>query len=60
MRTLNVRFAAICCVVVVLLGGDVHLLHGFQVHRQAGQLKVASVRAEEEKDLREAIRLLES
>ena len=33
-------------VVVVLLGGGVHLLHGFQVHRQADALKVASERAE--------------
>ena len=60
MRTLNVRLAAICCVVVVLLGGGMHLLHGFQVHRKAGALKDASLRAEEEKDLREAIRLLEN
>ena len=60
MRTLNVRLAAICCVVVVLLGGGMHLLHGFQVHRKAGGLKDASLRAEEEKDLREAIRLLEN
>ena len=49
MRTLNVRLAAICLVVVVLLGGGVHLLHGFQVRRQADALKVASERAEEEK-----------
>jgi len=60
MRTLNVRLAAICLVVMVLLGGGVHLLHGFQVHRQAEALKVASERAEEAKNLTEAIRLLES
>jgi len=69
MRSLNVRLAAICCVVVLLLGGGVHLLHGFQLRRQADALKAASERAEEEyrkapetadgeKSLGEAIRLL--
>ncbi len=47
MHTLNVRLAAICLVVVVVLGGGVHLLHGFQVHRQADALKVASKGAED-------------
>ncbi|MGO9107808.1 MAG: tetratricopeptide repeat protein, partial [Thermoguttaceae bacterium] len=46
MRTLNVRLAAICLVVVVLLGGGVHLLHGFQLRRQANALRIASERAE--------------
>ena len=59
MRTLNLRLAAICLVVVVLLSGGVHLLHGFQVGRQAGAFKVASQRAEAAKNLNEAIRLLE-
>ncbi len=46
MRTVNVRLAAICIVLVVVLGGGVHLLHGFQVRRQADALKVASEREE--------------
>ncbi len=46
MRTLNVRPAAICLVVVVLLGGGVHLLHAFQLRRQANALRIASERAE--------------
>ncbi len=45
MHTLNVRLAAICLAVVVLLGGGVHLLHGYQVHRLADAYKVASERA---------------
>ena len=60
MRTLNVRLTATCLVVVVLLGGCVHLLHGFQVRRQANALRVASERAEEARDLDETIRHLES
>ena len=44
----------------VLLGGGVHLLHGFQVYRQAKALKDASERAEGENDLDEAIRQLRS
>jgi tetratricopeptide (TPR) repeat protein len=58
MQTLNVRLAAICVVAVALLGGGVHLLHGFQVRRQAVALRVASERAEEETHLDEAVRQL--
>ena len=60
MRTLNVRLAVICFVVVVVMGGGVHLLHGFQVRRQAYAIQKASETAEEGKDLKEAIRLLEN
>ena len=37
-----------------------HLLHGFQLRRQADALKIASGRAEEGKNLDEAIHYLES
>ena len=47
MRTLNLRLAAICLMVIVLFSGGVHLLHGFQVHRKANALRVASERANE-------------
>jgi len=60
MRTLNVRLAVICFVVVVVMGGGVHLLHGFQVRRQAYAIQKASETAEEGKDLKEAIRLLDN
>ena len=53
MPTLNVRLAAILLVSVIIVGGGVHLLHGFQVGRQANALKVASERAE--KDRTEAL-----
>ena len=60
MRTLNVRLAAICLSAVVLSGGGVHALHEFQVYRHAKALRVASERAEEEKNFTEAVRLLNS
>jgi tetratricopeptide (TPR) repeat protein len=60
MRTFNVGLASICLVVVMLFSGGVHLLHGFQVRRQADALRVASERAEEEKNFSEAVRHLET
>ena len=59
MPTFNVRLAAIILVVFAIVGGGVHLLHGFQVGRQAVALKAASEHAENEKNLNEAIRLLQ-
>ena len=35
MRSLNVRLAAICLAVIVLLSGGIHLLHYIQVGRKA-------------------------
>ena len=49
MPTLNVRLAAILLVSVIFVGGGVHLLHGFQVGRQAHTLKTASERAEDDR-----------
>ncbi len=42
MPTLNVRLAAILAISLVIVGGGVHLLHAFQVGRQASALKTAS------------------
>ena len=42
MPTLNVRLAAILLVSLAVVGGGVHLLHAFQVGRQAKALKDAS------------------
>jgi tetratricopeptide (TPR) repeat protein len=50
MPTLNVRLAAIIIIGVVVVGGSVHLLHGFQVGRQAQSLKLASEAAEKERE----------
>ncbi len=47
MPTLNVRLAAILLVCLAVVGGGVHLLHGYQIGRQSQALKRASERAEE-------------
>jgi cellulose synthase operon protein C len=60
MRTLNVRLAVICVVVIVLLSGGIVSLHAFQVLRRAEALNDASKRAEADKNLDEAIRHLQS
>lgn len=49
MPTLNLRLAAILLVSVIFVGVGVHLLHGYQVGRQATALKKASERAEEDR-----------
>jgi tetratricopeptide (TPR) repeat protein len=58
MPTLNVRLAAIIMISLIVLGGGVHLLHGFQVGRQASALKTASEKYEEES--KEALKSAES
>jgi cellulose synthase operon protein C len=58
MPIFNVRLAAIILVSLIVGGGGVHWLHGFQVNRNARVLKDASERAEEGNNYKEAIRLL--
>ena len=48
MPTLNIRLAAILVISLVVVGGGVHLLHAFQVGRQARALQIASEKYEEE------------
>ena len=45
-RVLNGRFAAILAVVLIGLGGGVHLLHGMQLKRTVGGLRERSEREE--------------
>ena len=55
-QTLNVRLAAICLVVIVLLSGGVCLLHAIQIDRHADRWRSQSEAEEEKGDLKEAIR----
>jgi tetratricopeptide (TPR) repeat protein len=58
MPTLNLRLTAILVISLMVVGGGVHLLHGFQVGRQAHALKIASETYEE--DSKAAIKKAES
>jgi tetratricopeptide (TPR) repeat protein len=58
MRRLNLVFLAILLAASVLLGGGVHLLHGFQVRRNASALLERARRAEADKDLPKAEQVL--
>src|SRR3954452_12238011 len=52
-RRLNVKFLIGLLVVTALLGGGVHLVHGFQVKRNAGALLRRAEQAEKKGDLEE-------
>ena len=54
MRKLNLRFLAVLLGSCVVLGGCVHLLHGFQVRRNAGAFLREAERALGSDDLRQA------
>jgi tetratricopeptide (TPR) repeat protein len=54
MRRLNLVFLAILLAVVALLGGGMHLVHGFQIRRNASALLDRARRAEADKDLDKA------
>ncbi len=56
MRTLNLRFAALLLVITAILAGGVHLLHGFQMRRNAHMFLREAERARAEKKLAEAVR----
>ncbi len=61
MPILNVRLTLIIFVSLIVSGGGIHLLHGYQVNRHARALKEASDFAEkEDRDLTKAIRLMDS
>ena len=59
MRRLNLVFLAILLVAAALLGGGTHLLHGFQVRRNASALLERARRAEADHDLEKAEQALE-
>ena len=48
MPTLNVRLTAILMISLVIAGGGVHLLHGYQVGRKAQALKDTSKKYEDD------------
>lgn len=54
-RRLNLRFTAGILVVVLVLGVGVHLLHGYQVRRNAEMFLREAERATEEKNLQDAV-----
>src|SRR3954454_19256687 len=54
MRRLNLVFLAVLLVVVALLGGGMHLVHGFQVRRNASAFLDRAHRAEAKNDLETA------
>lgn len=56
MRTLNLRFAALLLVITAVLAGGVHLLHGFQMRRNAHMFLREAERARAEKKSAEAVR----
>lgn len=56
MRTLNLRFAALLLVIGAVLAGGVHLLHGFQMRRNAHMFLREAERARAEKKPAEAVR----
>src|SRR5690242_10742982 len=58
MRQLNLVFLAVLLVTVALLGGGMHLLHEFQVRRNASSLLDRARRAETDNDLEKAERAL--
>ena len=51
MRRLNLVFLAVLVVVVAVLGGGIHLVHGFQMQRNASALLDRARRAEAGEDL---------
>lgn len=51
MRRLNLVFLAILLVGMALLGGGMHLVHGFQMHRNAARLLDRAHRAEDANEL---------
>ena len=54
MRRLNLVFLAVLLAAVALLGGGMHLVHGFQVRRNASALLDRARRAEAGNDLEKA------
>src|SRR5205823_4763633 len=54
MRRLNLVFLTVLVVVVALLGGGLHVVHGYQVWRNASALKDHARRAEADNDLETA------
>ncbi|HXG10619.1 MAG TPA: tetratricopeptide repeat protein, partial [Gemmataceae bacterium] len=58
-RTLNGRFLACLLIAALLLGAGVHLLHAYQVRRNASALLTHANQAEEDGDLDRAIQYLE-
>ena len=54
MRRLNLVFLAILLAVVAVFGGGMHLVHGFQIRRNASALLDRARRAEAGKDLEKA------
>ncbi len=60
MRRLNLVFLAILLVAAALLGGGVHLLHGFQVRRNASALLDRARQAEADHDLEKAEQALQA
>ncbi len=59
MKTIDLRFCLIASVIVLVLGGGLHLLHGFQIQRHAGFFLDQADAALEEEDVGEAIAALE-
>jgi Tfp pilus assembly protein PilF len=58
-RTLNVKLLTITLIILAVLAGGVHWLHGYQVQRNAGDLLARADRAEEQEDLAGACDYLE-
>ena len=54
MRRLNLVFVSVLLVAVVLFGGGMHLVHGFQMQRNASALLDRARRAEAANDLAKA------
>src|SRR4051794_25863324 len=58
-RRLNIKFTIILIVVAGILGGTVHLVHGYQVRRNARVLLTRGLKAEEAGDLGQAANYLQ-